>query len=283
MAIHDSFARLTPYELLFPTEEEAERVCGEILQEAEARSVDVGELSIFLSLAPVGGWLRSLRPDDVGGEGIHRYALLAHQAVLFHRGGRRLFLAGEEMVRRVVGNLGEGPDAAGPGAGPEPALPARAGYLQLPRHLVWIHPVAGGPPEPVDGLFWNLHGDGTLRLLAALGVREGRPGLAVSPIAEAPWSEAGSWLAVRVREAGPDFETRLPGGELEELYSLETAGEALKLFAGIWTWGAPDPTGPKEPDAVPASDAPGPAAASTLSDAPAPSRLPWTTVHPTHT
>jgi len=39
-----------------------------------------------------------------------------------------------------------------------------------------------------------------------------------------------------MRQAGPDFETTLPGGELEGLYSLETAGEALKLVARLFQY-----------------------------------------------
>jgi hypothetical protein len=88
----------------------------------------------------------------------------------------------------------------------------------------------------VDGFFWTAATDGTLHLLLAVGIREGRPGLAVVPVAEAPLSEAASWLAARVRAEGEDFRTTLPGGELEGLYSLTAAGEALKLAARLFAY-----------------------------------------------
>jgi hypothetical protein len=110
--------------------------------------------------------------------------------------------------------------------------PAPSGYLQLPRNLVWARPAPGLTPEPADGLFWTfVSGDdepGRLHVLLVLGVRPDRAGFSVVPATGLLDTEL-HWAEIRARPDGTDFETTLPGGEMDQLYSIETAAELLKL------------------------------------------------------
>jgi hypothetical protein len=128
------------------------------------------------------------------------------------------------------------PEEYVPGDAPQVGVeaPGPSGYIQLPRHLFWVRMAPEAPPEPLDGLFWTLSGGEVLHLLLVLGVRDERPGLAVVVVSDAPWSDAMQWLRTEIRAAGRDFETSLPGGEMDGLYSIEAAGEALKLVARLF-------------------------------------------------
>ncbi len=256
MAIHDDYARITPYELAFPDGEEATETLARIDAEAEAAG-GVDDLQAFMLLGSVGAFLRDLRPAEAQGEAMHQYASLAWQAWRFHRAGRPLWLLETGAARYLV----DGSPSSG-----APPLPSVSGYLQLPQHLFWVTPRPDAAAESVDGLFWHRSDTDVLHVLLAMGIRGDRAGLAVVPVADAPWKDAARWMEASARPDGKDFATTLPGGELEGLHSLQTAGEALKLlartFAYLDAW--PDAVVEREaaaPDAVPEG-------------APAPSRLP---------
>lgn len=219
MRLHDAYARCTPFEVAFPDPAAAAELFARVDDEAGARGLDPADLRSFLALTVVGEALRGLRGPDVGGEAIHRYATLAQHGFLFHRAGAPLWLLTVDAARRLV--------AGAPG--PTPRLPAPAGYVQLPQHLFWVE--GEGVPESVDGVAWRLDPQGSVHLLLASGIRPGRPGLSVVPVAEAPWTDAPEWLEAQVRAEEPDFASDLPGAELEGLYGLRAAGEALKLVA----------------------------------------------------
>jgi hypothetical protein len=112
--------------------------------------------------------------------------------------------------------------------------PARSGYLQLPQNLIWAEPAPGLTPEPVDGFFWHFTEPERLaphlHVLLALGVRGDRPGFSVVP-ATGVLDDERHWAELDARPGGTDFETNLPGGEMDELYSIETAAEVLKLVS----------------------------------------------------
>lgn len=116
--------------------------------------------------------------------------------------------------------------------------PAPSGYLQLPRNLVWARPAPDLTPEPADGFFWTFVSDGDepgrLHVLLVLGVRPDRAGFSVVPATGVLDTER-HWAEIRARPDGPDFETTLPGGEMDELFSIETAAELLKL-ASLCFW-----------------------------------------------
>ena len=224
MTAHDAWVRRTPFEVGIPGREFADRIFGEIGEEAETRERDTTDPGAFILLGQVGRALREIQgEEDRGGEAFHRFGAFFFHAYHFHRAGEPLLLLETLAARYLV----EGDPTFEGWAG---ELPGEAGYLQLPRHLFWSHP--GGedaPAEPLDGIFWTRSAGETLSLLVVLGVRGDRPGLSVMELPPVPLSDARSWVRERVREAGRDFETDLPGGELDRLYSVRTLGEALKL------------------------------------------------------
>lgn len=241
MRFHDAYARLTPFEVVFPDAEAAGALAQEIQLEADARVSDAAARGAF-----------------------------AFQALHFIQEGRPVLLVETELCRALTAERwvapegGEASPVAGPGtqAGTSTpiAAPSAAGYAQLPRNLFWAQTAEGSPPEPVDGLFWTLSPVGQLHLLVAAGLREGRPGLSVLPLPDTPFAEAPAWLEAPVRERGADFATTLPGGELEGLYSLTAAGEVLKLVARLFLYvqrvpGAARPAQRGPEGAVPAPSA----------------------------
>jgi len=230
MSLHDAYARRTPFELAFPDRAAADDFVAAVEEEAEALGLDASNRAAFSMLTASGDAARRIRGPDAPAEATHDYLALLFHLYHFARHGRPVHLVDVHAARFLV----EGPpgdsDAAEVG---EP--PARAGYAQLPRNLFWV---GGGDAtaEAVDGFFWTLGEDGMLHLLLATGIRDARPGLAVVPLPEVPWAEAGTWLDARVRAEGEDFRTTLPGGELEGLYSFTAAGEVLKLAARLFAY-----------------------------------------------
>lgn len=220
MALHDAYARLTPFELAFP--DGGERLVSAVHEEL-GEGDDPGDVRTFLTLRAVGAFLEETRAGDTGVEAVHPFGMLAYHAFHFVRAERPLLLVAEGLARSLVRDVG---------SGGEPRLPAEAGYVQLPRHLFWM-PGGAGVPESVDGFFWTRSRDGLLHLLLAMGMRRDRAGLGVAPVPDAPWSDAREWTAARIRREGEDFSSTLPGGEIEDLYSFEAAGEVLKLMARL--------------------------------------------------
>jgi len=257
MPTHDAYARLTPYELAFPDRQfvadNAVRIRREAEEEAGGGLDDPGR---FLSLVSVSEVLAEIRPREESSEGIHSYGLLLYHAVHFHGAGEPLYLLGNRGARYLVETSAEG--------SPPPEPPAPAGYLQLPRYLFWARPTDEETPEPVDGIFWTAPGDGRISLLVACGLREDRPGISVVSLPPLPLSHGDRWVDARVREEGRDFETTLPGGEVERLYSLEAAGEVLKLVARFFAFaGTASRAGEiQAPPEAPGPEAPRPTALS---------------------
>src|SRR5690606_32890561 len=87
------------------------------------------------------------------------------------------------------------------------------------------------PPESVDGWFWVWRGEaGRFAALLVSGVREGRPGFSIVPLPDAEPGEAAAVLE-GAGSGGASLRSRMPGAELEGLYQVRTAGEALGVFA----------------------------------------------------
>lgn len=216
--------RTTPFELGFPGLEAAESHFADIAEEVEARQVDPIDPGGFLLLGQVGRIVRELRGDEAGAESLQTFGAFIFHAWHFQRARRPLYCLEIPAARYLVET------------NPVPAdwdhsLPNPAGYLQLPRHLFWTQPDPEGPAEPLDGFFWTLTTGNALSILAVGGMRGGRAGFSVVPLPPVPLADAEAWLTRSARPEGTDFETTLPGGELDRLYSLETAGEVLKLMA----------------------------------------------------
>ena len=229
MGERDAWARMTPYELGIPGREFADTNFAAIRREAEARQVDDSDPGAFLLLGEVGRTLKEIQGEERGGEALHQFGAFLFHAYHFHRAGELVLLVETEAVRQALHH-----DHRNPGLW-EGELPAHAGYLQLPRHLVWSHPDPDGPAEDMDGVFWVRSTGESLSLLAGLGIRGDRPGLSVVPLPPVPLADAAHWHTAPVREEGEgsDFATTLPGGELDGLYSVIRAGEVLKLVARI--------------------------------------------------
>ena len=234
MALHDRYARRTPFELAFPDRERARRLAEEAHAEAEARGVDPRHPQMFATLASVGGYLTELRDPDAPPEAVHQYAALAFHGVSFVRAGHPLYLLATDAARSLV--------AEAPAGDPRPPTPA--GYLQLPQHLFWVEGDAEGEvPESLDGLFWTVARDDMLHTLLVTGVRPDRPGVGVIHVPEAPLADAPEWLGADVRPegAGADFESAIPGSDMDALYGVRTAGEPLKLLARFFSALAAEP------------------------------------------
>lgn len=226
--------RETPYGLVFGDEAFEAELFPAIAAELEGRSHAAADPAAFVMLGSVGRVLRSLRPDAPEGgqpearDAVLHYGALTYQAFLFWRAGKPLYTVPPATLDALLGDA----PAIGEWA---LAPPAEAGYVQLPRHRVWI---AGGEdtPEAVDGFFWSAPAgqDASRRLDIVLcaGLRPGRPGFAAFEVAASLPAEApGHWGDIRAREQGRDFENVLPGGEIGGLFALTNAAEVLKLVS----------------------------------------------------
>jgi hypothetical protein len=222
MALHDSYARITPFELLLPTEDFADQRFPLIRKEAEQRRVSLADPEKFVLLGEVGAVLRIIRGEDEDPRSIHQAGILLFHAYHFWSQGHSFFHVATEVVRYLV--------TSGPESGAWPAaLPGPAGYVQFPQHLIWVPGGEDDPPESVDGFFWSSPDGENITLLVAMGLRRDRPGFGVVPLPTLPLSAAGEWAATRVRSEGEDFEATLPGAEHENLYSISAGAEAVKL------------------------------------------------------
>jgi hypothetical protein len=225
MSLHDAYARLTPFEAAFPDRSRLEALSTDVAAESESSGWDDTVPEAFVTSAAVGELARTLRASDSAPESAYPFAALLYHGVHFVRAGCPIFLVDTAATRRLTRPGFEG--ASADPAAVEP--PARAGYLQLPRHLVWTAGTAA--PESVDGVFWTVSHDGALHALPISGLLPDRPGFSAHPVPGAPLSEAKTWTEASARASGEDFASQLPGGELDDLLAVETAGEVLKLLA----------------------------------------------------
>lgn len=229
-------ARETPYDIVFGSGEiDFDARFADMRAEAEARVMEVDEPERFIMLGAVGSLLRDLilaeEAADAGGEiwqalpadAIAQVGALLYQAYRFREGSGRVFPIDDATARALL--AGDAP------AAPEPVGRVDAGYVQLPRNLIWARADADSPAEPLDGFFFarGVRYD----LLFALGVRPRRPGFTAIPIAVALDSSAelDRRAGETARDAGDDFANILPGGEIDRLHGLTSAAEALRLAA----------------------------------------------------
>jgi hypothetical protein len=243
----DIHARPDPYDMVFGVEAIDDRLFPPIAEEAGARGLPLADPDRFLFLTSVGHLLQAIagppeaqEEDEAvaggSGETMKQHGRLLFHAFHFWRAGKRVAELEAERLRRVLDRDSVAGDWT-------LAAPAEAGYLRLPRNLVWAAPAPGSRPEPADGFFWTLvqpatdaddtDASGTaaapaLHLLMALGVRADRPGFSVVTASGVTDAEP-HWADVDARPGGRDFHTTLPGGELDRLYSVETTAELLKL------------------------------------------------------
>lgn len=242
--------RATPYDLVFGAGPfESERF-PEIRDEGRARGVRATDPDAFVQLQAVGRLLRELTPDDAPGSAVLEVGRLLFHAYHFWLFGKHVLIVDEPLARRLL--------AAPPIVGEwQLAPPQPAGYLQLPRNLLWARAQPDAPPEPVDGLFWAMIGEADaavppyprLDALLALGLRADRPGLTVVDVSTPLGDLPGHFADARGRDQGADFANVLPGGELAGLFALVSRLEALKLLSlCFWQAAHPDALAELRPD-----------------------------------
>lgn len=228
-------ARRTPWEVVFAPATFEEEHFPAIAAEIEARGVPAKDPGAFVMLGSVGSLLRALRPDEdsehqASPDAVLRYGALAFQAFHFRQAGKQVYTVSEATVDALIEHPGLGEWRF--------RAPGQAGYVQLPRHRIWVPAEGGGAPEPVDGFFWTGAADedgSRFDLLLCTGMRPGRPGIGAIDVSIAlPAGPPGHWGDLDARESGPDFANVLPGGELGRLYALTNAAEALKLVSRIF-------------------------------------------------
>jgi hypothetical protein len=258
MSLHDQYARLTPFEVAFPDRTVLAALSDRVAHETQGRGTDDTLPEVFMTTAAVSELVRAMRGPDTPPETTYPLASLIYQSVHFLRAGCPLYLLETAAVRKLT-------EGSPGGSTAEP--PTNAGYLQLPQHLVWTGdgPSGAGAPESLDGVFWTLSGSGMLNALPIAGMLPDRPGFGALPLPAAPIADARAWLHVDARASGDDFASRLPGGELDELYAVEAAGEILKLLGRFFALVSAEPASREE-------RAPGAAGG------PRPSTLPYTRV-----
>ncbi len=265
MAIHDAYARLTPYELLFPEQEFPDRRFPAIRDEAAERGTDPANPAAFVMLGAVQGILADLREEDADPGAAHDHGGVLYFAYQVWRVGGEVVLAHQKTVRGLLSGQESAAEATDKSLW-EKKLGGRAGYLQLPQHLVWIEETRTNAPESVDGFFW--HGDhlGALHLALVAGMRSDRPGYLFFPVPPQPFGSLPGWASGPAREDGRDFETSLPGADLDELLGIRTPAEVFKLAALLLGRLAREDPARRLP-APPPTD-----------QSPPPTTLPWTTV-----
>lgn len=228
-------ARPTPWDVVFATDGFDLDAFAAIEREAKARDADAETPDQFLLLSTVGDLLHRLAPDSdrpadlPPPDAVRLFGPLVFQAFHFQRHGKQVISLDETTTRAIL-------DASQPIGEWVLEPPARAGYLQLPKHLLWARASEDTPPEPADGLFWTqvgapVHGGPALALLFVLGLRDDRPGFTVvDAMASAP-SSPGHWADTVARPDGKDFANILPGGELSDLHGLVNIAELFKLVS----------------------------------------------------
>jgi hypothetical protein len=222
--------RITPWDLIFgPPGFDAAHF--ELIAEQAALQRSLSATELYM-LPAAGTLLRELMPEtDAAGQ--HRELVAQASALLFHAfrywlHGRRTWELDAAATRRLL-------DEATATGAVQP--PAPAGYVQLPRNLLWARVVEDAAAEPVDGFFWSApsaaEGAGVPRidLLLVLGVRRGRPGVSIVDVSVEGADALQQWADVQARPDGDDFANILPGGELQQYRGLTTRTEALKLAA----------------------------------------------------
>jgi hypothetical protein len=214
--------RVTPWELVFgETVFDVTRFERLREQAQTERALTMAELFML----PVAGeLLHEMVPPEGGRDAVAQVRALLFAAYTFRLHGCNVYRVSEALLRELL-------DTAPPGA---TGLPGAAGYVQLPRNLVWARITEEGAPEPVDGFFWSSPDDSDaagLDLLFALGIRPGRPGLSLFDVRIEPPAQLRQWSEIVARPDGHDFANVLPGGELQGYHALTTRAEALKLAA----------------------------------------------------
>ena len=231
--------RETPYDIVFRRgriDFEGGRFDA-VREEAAQRAMTVDDPERFVMLGSVGALLREMVLDEAAADdegdvwqalpphAIAQTGALLYHAYRFREAGAHVVALDEATARALAS--GENP----PGAASAP-LPD-AGYVQMPRNLFWARADDEGAAEPLDGFFFARAR--RVEILLALGVRARRPGFTAIPLA-VDADVFDRIAAEKARDDGADFGNILPGGEIDRLFGLTSAAEALKLASLCMRW-----------------------------------------------
>lgn len=224
--------RLHPYDLVFGTPEFEDDAFPRITADAEVNEIDVRDRERFLMLAQVGELLRTLTPDESTLPAFTQFSALVAQAYHYWRARKPTFAIGEDELRTLL--------SPGLAIGAwDMVPPAPAGYVQLPRNLLFAQVDETGHAEAADGFFFTMPGGNDpavppferLDVLVVLGLLPGRSGFTIIDVSTDVTAEAaGHFGDATAREQGIDFENVLPGGS-GRLYALTNLLEVLKLVS----------------------------------------------------
>lgn len=205
-------SRPTPLELVFGPMA-AERFPA-IREALVAAGYQLADREGFVLVREAVELLQALRPDEGVGEGIDQLVAFVHASFLCWVGGQPVVELDREALERVL----RAPASPGPaGAGS-----ASTYYVQLPGRRIWGEPLAGAPPEPLDGWFARASGE-LIDAVAIFGLHPARPGLtAVEVLGPRPTD-------LQRPDGTPPFAPRLEGGVAAGLASIASAAELLEL------------------------------------------------------
>jgi hypothetical protein len=260
MAVHDAYARVTPYELAFPSLEWARRTLAEIRDDAAAKGVTLDDPANVLALDATHRAIDTLRARDSDEGDLHSLALLLGHAVHFWGAGEKLVLLTAPKLRSIIETRLSGIAAV-------TRSTHSSGYVQLPHRMVWLSSEEGEAPESVDGFFWSIGADARLSALLVIGMRSNRDGFGVVPLRPMELSHA---LETELRESASAEAASLPGAELDSLVTLGTAADAVRLVLGSLLAIASDRSTDRDGAGAPSADDERPDRPT-----PAPSALPY--------
>ena len=203
--------RPTPYDLVF-AELGPARFPG-LDAAIVAAGHDPRDRQGFVLVREVVELLRELRPDEGVGEGVDELVAFLHAAFVFWRDGCSVVELDRAALDRAI---------EGGGTTSEVTAAGRSYYLQLPIQRVWGEPMAGRPPEPLDGWFRTVGPKGA-EGLAVFGLHPGRAGFTAVQV-------GGPRPGPLARADGtPLFAPRLAGGGEAGLHSVAGAEELVEL------------------------------------------------------
>jgi hypothetical protein len=223
--------RPTPFDLVFA--ELADARFPEIRAGVERERIDARDRDAFLMLREAVTLIHELRPEEAVGEQIEQLAALVQHAYLHWHAGRptaRLDLAATESLLAA---------AASDGGGAADTAASDGLYAQLAERRCWARVVPEEPHEPLDGVFVHRAPDGTLRVLAVLGLHPARLGFTVAEAA-GPTPRGATLLRP---DGSPLFAPAMEGGAAAGLHSVTGGEELLELGrrASLLPVDPPDP------------------------------------------